>query len=68
MPAVNEPITFKDDAEIADKNAKAVSAMQQSGIINGITDGAGFRFAPQQQATRAHAAAMIARFYEALNG
>ena len=67
LPAVNEPITFKDDAEIADKTAEAVSVMQQSGIIGGIADGNGFRFAPKQQATRAHAAAMIARFYEALN-
>lgn len=67
LPAVNEAIAFTDSGTIAAGAAEAVAVMQRGGIINGIADADGFRFAPQQQATRAQAAAMIARFYEALN-
>lgn len=66
LPTVHTAIHFKDAADIDAKAAEAVSAMQQGAIINGIADGSGFRFAPKQQATRAQAAAMIARFYESL--
>lgn len=66
LPAVNAAINFKDAAAIDAKAAEAVSVMQRGAIINGIADGNGFRFAPKQQATRAQAAAMIARFYEIL--
>lgn len=67
LPAVNDKIQFTDSASIAEEAYEAVSIMQQGGIINGIKDGNGFRFAPKAQATRAEASAMIARFYEALN-
>ena len=66
LPAVNAAISFKDAADIDVKAVQAVAAMQQGAIINGIADGDGFRFAPKQQATRAQAAAMIARFYDTL--
>jgi len=68
LPAVNEKITFTDADTIAANAFEAVSIMQQGGIINGIPDGEDFRFGPKEQATRAHAAAMIARFYGTLNG
>ena len=42
--------------------------MQMAGIINGIPDGSGYRFAPEEQATRAQAASMIAGLYQALYG
>lgn len=68
LPAVNAAIRFTDAAEIRADAKEAVTAMQRGGIINGVADGSGYRFAPRQQATRAHAAAMIARFYETLTG
>ena len=67
LPAVNAKISFTDFGEISARAADAVSVMQQGGIINGIADGSRFRFAPKQQASRAEASAMIARFYRALN-
>lgn len=68
LPTVNTPVDFTDAARIAPDAAEAVAIMQQGGIINGIADGAGFRFAPKEQATRAQASAMIARFYASLRG
>lgn len=67
LPAVNEAVSFTDQKEISDDAAAAVAAMQQAGIINGMPDGGGVRFAPQDQAARAQAAAMIARFFRALS-
>lgn len=67
LPAVNNPIAFTDESEISSKASDAVSAMQQGGIINGMASGQGFRFAPKEQASRAQASAMIARFYGALS-
>ncbi|MBT9685291.1 S-layer homology domain-containing protein [Pseudoflavonifractor sp. MCC625] len=67
LPAIKDTITFTDAQSIDAKTIEAVTAMQRGGIINGIADGNGFCFAPQKQATRAEASAMIARFYEALN-
>lgn len=66
LPAVNTAVRFTDAAEISPAAAQAVAAMQKGGIINGIADGASFRFAPKAQASRAQAAAMIARFYNTL--
>ncbi len=67
LTAEFEPVEFKDSADIADYAVEAVSVMQQSGIINGIADGNGFRFAPEDEATRAQAATMMTRFYQKLN-
>ena len=67
LPAVNAPVSFKDAGEIAEDAAEAVAAMQQGGIISGIAEGSGFRFAPNRQASRAQASAMIARLFETLN-
>lgn len=68
LPAVNAPITFKDAGTISKDAMEAVSVMQQGGIINGIGSGTNMRFEPETQATRAHLAAMIARFCTVLNG
>lgn len=61
LPQTNAPVSFTDAAKIAANAAEAVGAMQRAGIINGIADGSGFRFAPGDGATRAEAAAMIYR-------
>lgn len=66
LPAVNAAIRFTDASLIRPEAVKAISAMQRSGVINGVADGSGFRFAPQQQATRGQAAAMLARFCQIL--
>lgn len=62
-----EPVRFTDAQEIDAGAVEAVTSMQRSGIIDGMPDGSNFRFAPKEQATRAQAATMISRFYEALN-
>lgn len=68
LPAVNAPIQFTDGDSIAAYARDAVSLMQSAGIINGFSDGSGYRFAPKQNATRAQAAAMIAQLDQAING
>ena len=66
LPVVNAKVEFADANDISSKATQAVSLMQQAGIINGISESNGISFAPHQQATRAQASAMIARFYMAL--
>lgn len=68
LPEENAALIFTDAPSIAAYAADAVSAMQMAGIINGIPDGSGYRFAPEEQATRAQAASMIAGLYQALYG
>ena len=67
LKATKAEIAFTDKNDIAGEAAKAVAAMQCSGIIDGMPDGGGVKFAPEADATRAQAAAMITRFYQALN-
>ena len=62
LPEVNEPVQFADEENISNKAEEAVYSMQRSGIINGIAEGNKIFFAPQNEATRAQASAMIARF------
>ena len=57
---------FTDASSIAVYAKDAVAAMQTAGIINGISDGGSYRFAPEAQATRAQAASMIAGLYLSL--
>lgn len=66
LPAVDEAISFADTTDITSDAVEAVSVMQRGGIINGIEIGGRVCFAPRQQATRAEASAMIARFYRAV--
>lgn len=66
LKAVSASVDFADKGVISEKAREAVSAMQQSGIISGISEGSGIYFSPQNQATRAQASAMIARFYKAI--
>lgn len=67
LPQKKDPVSFTDSAAISSAAADAVAAMQRCGIIDGMPDGDGYRFAPAEQATRAQAAAMITRFYNAIN-
>lgn len=67
LKPVKDKISFTDSGSIAAEAAQAVSAMQRSGIIDGMPDGSGVKFAPGEAATRAQAATMITRFYQALN-
>jgi len=57
FPETNPAVTFADEEDIADYAREAVSAMQQAGILNGKGNN---RFAPQEPATRAEAAKMLA--------
>ena len=57
-PAEIDATAFSDSGDIADYAAEAVSFIQQQGIINGKT---ATTFAPLDNATRAEAAAVIAR-------
>ena len=67
LPAVNEAVQFTDAKDISSKAYEAVSLMQRSGIINGIAEGNEMSFAPKNEANRAQASAMIARFYMILS-
>lgn len=67
LAPTKEAISFTDAASITGEAAKAVETMQRSGIIDGMPDGDGVKFAPGEEATRAQAAAMLTRFYQALN-
>ena len=62
LPQTNNRLNFKDDASISGWAKNNVYAMQQAGIINGYTDGNGYIFKPQGNATRAEAAKMISAF------
>lgn len=53
---LNEGTPFKDQQAIAAYAQKAVSDMQQAGLINGFNDGS---YKPHEQATRAQAATVI---------
>lgn len=54
----NEPITYTDEANIADWAKEQVAIMQQIGLMNGRPDGS---FDPQGTVTRAEVAVMIQR-------
>lgn len=66
LKPVKDKLSFTDAAKIASEAKQAVETMQRSGIIDGMPDGSGVKFAPAESATRAQAAAMITRFYQAL--
>jgi len=66
LKPVKDKLSFNDAAEISSEAKQAVETMQRSGIIDGMPDGSGVKFAPEESATRAQAAAMITRFYQAL--
>ena len=61
---VNEAIDFTDKAGIASYASAAVTAMQRANIIGGYTDGS---FKPQNNATRAEAAKMLALVHNAMD-
>jgi hypothetical protein len=59
--ATRDPITFSDEADIADYAKQAVQDLYSGGIINGV---GGNAFNPKAGATRAEVAAMLRRFIE----
>ena len=62
LPPINEPIEFKDAAEIATWTEECIPILQQAGIINGYKDGDGYIFKPNGNATRAESAKLINTF------
>ena len=68
LSETEERIAFTDEGAIAGYAKEAVKKMQMAGIINGLATGGTYRFAPMEPATRAQAAAMIARLYQSLDG
>ena len=61
LTAVNEKVTFADDAEIGNSSKDAVYACQQAGIVTGKTE---TEFAPKDSATRAEIATFITRYHK----
>ena len=57
-------VTFADSSTISSGCMSAVSALQQTGVINGYTDGT---FCPQGSATRAEVSTMLMRFISAIS-
>ena len=59
----NGAVTFADGGQIADYAQAAVAAMQKAGILSGEKQADGsWRFAPENSATRAEAASMLANY------
>lgn len=63
LGVVKEKKGFTDQNNISSWSAEAITKMQQTGIINGRTDGS---FSPQGTSTRAEAATVIKGYMEAL--
>jgi hypothetical protein len=63
LDLVKDKKSFTDEDKISSWSAEAITRMQQSGIINGRTDGS---FSPQGTSTRAEAATVIKSYLEAL--
>ncbi len=61
LPQSTAAVAFSDQAHIASYAQKAVAQMQQAGVIGGKAGGA---FAPNDAATRAEAAKMVAVFMQ----
>ena len=57
-------ISFKDSSSISSGYASAVSAMQQTGVVNGYEDGS---FRPSGSATRAEVSKMLMYFINAIS-
>ncbi len=61
------PVTFTDQSSIASWATDAVSELQLSGIIQGMSNNDGtMRFAPKSNATRAQAAAIFSRMQDVI--
>lgn len=65
LPLTNEPVVFKDDAQIADYAKDAVAALQRQGFLAGDNEG---NVNPRKKLTRAEAAAVLSSFHAALSG
>lgn len=59
------PIDFGDADDISSWAEEAVSKLQRSGVINGVSDGSGgYNFEPDRSATRAEVAKMICSYID----
>lgn len=65
LPQKNGAVRFTDSGEISGYAQEAVSALQQAGVIGGMTDGS---FKPRNNATRAEAAKMLYVTQEIMKG
>jgi hypothetical protein len=65
LPAAAQAGSFADESQIGTYAADAVRALRQAGVVNGKD---GDRFAPNDNATRAEAAKMLAGVMQALGG
>ena len=63
LERIHEKADFADSTNIADYAAKSITAMQRTGIINGVGDGL---FLPDDNATRAQAAKIIYLLYKGM--
>ncbi len=63
LPVAREAEIFTDEGQSTNGMKKAIQAMQQAGVMNGK---GGHRFGPQDNATRAEAAAVLRRFVESV--
>lgn len=64
LPATAKPVAFADASSISAYAKQAAAAVQQAGVINGITSGSQTLFAPKQFATREETAKMIAVLFQ----
>lgn len=62
LTATTGAVTFTDAASIASYAKEPVAEMQKAGIISGIKDGSGYKFAPLGNATRAEACTIISKY------
>lgn len=62
LPAINAPVTFRDQNQIASWALESAKICQQAGIINGDSDTG--RFRPSDSASRAEAASICCKYLE----
>ncbi len=61
LKATEKAITYTDAADIADYATEAVANLQQGGIVGGVDNNTGDKFAPKANASRAMAASAVAK-------
>lgn len=62
FPAINDPVTFRDQGQIASWAKESVALCQRADILNG--DAESGRFRPGERATRAEAASIVYKYIE----
>lgn len=62
FPSINDPVTFRDQGQIASWAKESVALCQRADILNG--DAESGRFRPGDRATRAEAASIVYKYIE----